>query len=221
MWIRCKQLVRSAINLTGYDIQKIKDKPCSTRCRQDHGPEIPGLGRIQYACGPKLLKDWVNVDFYPAGTMKERFGLTPEYEYHQVDLSRRQPFPDNSFFLAFAEDFIEHLSQADSIIFLSECLRVLRKGGVLRLSFPGLEGVLQRHFSTAGYSEFCKGIHDAYLHYEHIHFYSREELALVARHLGFSRIQFAAFGSSEHEALRGLETRDNQQDLNIYVELTK
>ena len=80
---------------------------------------------------------------------------------------------------------------------------------------------MKRHFSTAAYSELLKGIHDAYQHFEHVHFYSREELELVAGHLGFSRIQFAAFGCSEHEALRGLETRDNQQDLNIYAELTK
>lgn len=215
-----KNIARKIIRLSGYDIQKIQHSPALTGTNEIC-PLAAGLTRIQYACGPKLLNNWVNVDSYPARTMKERFGMTPEYVYCQADLRRRQPFPDNSFNYAFAEDFIEHLSQGDSIIFLSECARVLKKGGVLRLSFPGLAGVLQRHFSAAGYSEFCKGIQDAYLHYEHIHFYSREELELVAGHLGYSRIQFVAFRSSEHEALRGLETRDNQQDLNIYAELTK
>ncbi|MHB8808918.1 MAG: class I SAM-dependent methyltransferase [Desulfobulbaceae bacterium] len=216
-----KKIARKMIELSGYDIQRIRHAP-SSRTEENAMHPIPsGLIGIQYACGPKLLKDWINVDFYPERIMKDRFGMTPEFVYYQADLRRRQPFPDNSVNYAFAEDFIEHLSQGDSIIFLSECLRVLRKGGVLRLSFPGLAGVLQRHFSTAGYSEFCKGLHDAYLHYEHVHFYSREELELVAGHLGFSRIRFVAFCSSEHEALRGLETRDSQHDLNIYVELTK
>jgi len=80
---------------------------------------------------------------------------------------------------------------------------------------------LKRHFSTSAFSELAKGIEDAYRHYEHVHFYSREELELVARHLGFSRMQFVACRRSEHEALRNLETRAQQQDLNIYAELTK
>lgn len=215
-----KKIVRKAVRLSGYDLRKIGDhRP--DEARPDEFRDTFGLPRIQYACGPKVLKEWVNVDFYPVSVMRERFGMTSEYVYYQVDLCQRQPFPDNSFSHAFAEDFIEHLSQGDSIIFLSECVRVLKKGGVLRLSFPGLEGVLQRHFSAVGYREFRKGIHDAYQHYEHEHFYSREELELVARHLGFSRIQFVTFRGSEHEALRGLETRDKQQDLNIYAELTK
>jgi len=219
--ISIKQVLRSAINLIGYDIQRAKNNKFSLRINQDQYRKTETLTRVQYACGPKLLKDWVNVDFYSPGVMKKRFGLTPEFVYYQADLRQRQPFPDNSFTHAFAEDFIEHLSQGDSIIFLSECLRILKKGGVLRLSFPGLEGVLKRHFSRAVYSEHLKGRHDAYEHYEHVHFYSREELEVVARHLGFSRIQFLAFGSSDYEALRGLETREQQQDLNIYVELTK
>ena len=215
-----KKITRNIIRLSGYDIQKIH-YPSPFAETKEMLPLAAGLTGIQYACGPKLLNNWVNVDFYSTEIMRNRFGMTPDFVYYQADLRRRQPFPDNSFSYAFAEDFIEHLSQGDSILFLSECLRVLKQGGVLRLSFPGLEGVLKRHFSSAAYSELLKGIQDAYLHYEHVHFYSREELELVAGHLGFSRIKFAAFGCSEHEALQGLETRDNQQYLNIYVELTK
>ena len=215
-----KKMARKIIRVSGYDIRKIQPSPAVPEGREGMYP-LSGLSRIQYACGPKFLKNWVNVDFYPEAIMKSRLGMTSEYVYYQVDLGRRQPFADNSFSHAFAEDFIEHLSQGDSLIFLSECARVLQKGGVLRLSFPGLEGVLKRHFSGTGYSELVKGVRDAYQHYEHVHFYSREELELVARHLGFSRIQFPAFGCSDHDALRGLETRDKQQDLNIYAELTR
>lgn len=216
-----KKIVRRTIRLSGYDIRKMHQDLRMAPAGTDEVLDTFDLTRIQYACGPKFLKDWVNVDWYPVGIMKERFGLPPGHVYYQADLSRRQPFADNSFSHAFAEDFIEHLSQQDSIIFLSECLRILKKGGVLRLSFPSLEGVLKRHFSVPEHSELLRGVRDAYEHYEHVHFFSREELELVARHLGFSRIQFTAFGCSDHDALRGLETREQQQDLNIYVELTK
>lgn len=213
---KVKNLVRKFIHFLGYDIQKIRKTP-----EMSSPSSIGGLLKVQYACGPNVLSDWVNVDFYHPEFMKNKFGMTSEYIYCQVDLSQNQPFPDNSFSLAFAEDFIEHLSQGDSIIFLSECFRVLKKGGVLRLSFPGLKGVLQRHFPLSVYTEIIKGKKDAYKLYDHIHFYSKEELELVATHLGFSGIQFAEFGCSDHDGLRGLETREKQQNLNLYVELTK
>lgn len=216
-----KQLLKKIINLTGYEIRRTPAGKWPVRRDGDQHPSPPALPRVHYACGPKPLPGWVNVDMYPLEVMTKRFGMPPEFVYCQADLSGRQPFPDNSFALAFAEDFIEHLSQQESIVFLSECLRVLKTGGVLRLSFPGLAGVLKHHFATAAYGEIAKGVHDAYHHFAHLHFYSREELELVAGHLGFSRIRFASFGCSDHEGLRGLETRDKQQDLNIYVELTK
>lgn len=216
-----KKIVRQSIRLSGYDLRKIP--PAWAPPAADAGTlrDTRGLTRIQYACGPKFLRDWVNIDCYPPGIMQERFGLTPADVYYQVDLSARQPFADQTFTLAFAEDFIEHLGQQDSLLFLGECRRVLMPGGVLRLSFPGLEGVLRRHFSTPEFDVLRKGVEDAYLHYEHLHFYSREELSLVARHLGFSEVRFTGFGISDHEGLRGLETRNQQQDLNIYAELTR
>ena len=43
----------------------------------------------------------------------------------------------------------------------------------------------------------------------------------LPKHIGFSDIHFTSFGDSEHAELKGLETREGQQDLNIYIELTK
>lgn len=221
MSISLKKLIRNTINLTGYDIRKIQQKAFSLQYTEDQFWETHGLTKIQYACGPKFLKDWINVDFYSPSAMKERYQITEEYIYYQADLSLRQPFQDNSFSYAFAEDFIEHLNQADSLIFLNECYRVLATGGILRLSFPSLEGVLKRHFSSSNMKELQQGKKDAYEQFEHLHFYSREELTLVAEHIGFSDIHYTSFGQSEHDALKGMETRGEQQDLNTYVELTK
>lgn len=123
-----KNFARKVIRLSGYDIQKIQRTPAALT-EINTVPTPSGLTGIQYACSPKLLRNWVNVDFYPIDIMKKRYGMTTDYVYYQVDLRGRQPFPDNSFCHAFGEDFIEHLSQQDSILFLSECLRILRRGG--------------------------------------------------------------------------------------------
>ena len=143
-----KKITRKIIRLSGYDIQKIHPLPFHETNEQL--PLAAGLTGIQYACGPKLLKDWVNVDSYPVEIMKNRFGMTPAYVYYQTDLRRRQPFPDNSFGYAFAEDFIEHLSQGDSITLSQRMLTgpQTRRGAQVELSRPG--GGIETTFFNRG-----------------------------------------------------------------------
>ncbi|MEL6495366.1 MAG: hypothetical protein AAFQ41_09620 [Cyanobacteria bacterium J06623_7] len=179
--------------------------------------EHKGIERINYACGGKYLQDWINVDFH----RKNSFILPDNTIYYSVDLASRHPFPDNHFEYGFAEDFIEHLQQVDSIIFLSECFRTFKTGGVLRLAFPGLEGVLDKHYPDADYKTVIQAKEEAYTAWGHLHFYSREELTTVAKHIGFREVNFKAFGESDYDVLAGLETRDGQAGLNTYVELIK
>jgi predicted SAM-dependent methyltransferase len=166
--------------------------------------------KIHYGSGINILANWLNTDF-----------LDLDFEnYIQLDLCDKQPFPENSISFAFSEDFLEHLSQEDSIFFLTEVFAVLKMGGVLRLSFPGLEGVLKTHLRNEKFRHFNLKL-EAYKFWGHLHFYSREELTLVAQSIGFSKIEFVEYGKSSYSELQNLETRFNQIGLNIYVELTK
>lgn len=167
--------------------------------------------KIHYGCGSTIFDDWLNVDFY--GKTRSNF--------LQADLTLQHPFADNSFDFAFSEDFLEHLDQANSILFLSEVYRTLKPKGVIRLSFPGLEGVLQKHFTAKDFSSYFVGYIEAYEIWDHLHFYSRQELQAVAKHIGFSSIHFSEFGKSEHGELQNLDTREHQSTLNTYAELTK
>lgn len=171
--------------------------------------------KIHYGCGRKILKGWFNVDIAHPGDAeiaKNRY---------RVDLTKKHPFPDNYFKFGFAEDFLEHLDQADSLIFLSECYRTFAKGGVLRLSFPGLQGVLKKHYRSSDYEGASKGKQEAYTMWEHKHFYCFESLELVIKHIGFREIKIVEFGKSDYEELRNLDTRVDQIGLNLIVEITK
>ena len=66
-----------------------------------------------------------------------------------------------------------------------------------------------------------RGEFEAYSFWDHIHFYSTDELVLVAKHLGFKQVTFVEYGKSEHAELAGLDTRSTQIGLNTYAELTK
>lgn len=171
----------------------------------------PDYDKINYGCGATIIDGWLNVDLFPS----EMTG------YRQINLLEKHPFPDSYFQFGFSEDVLEHLNQAESIFFLSEIYRTLVDDGILRLSFPGLEGVLDRHYTPASETVIRRGEFEAYSFWDHIHFYSREELALVTRHIGFREINFVEYGESQYPELAGMDTRDTQIGLNIYAELIK
>jgi predicted SAM-dependent methyltransferase len=179
---------------------------------KDKSPTIAPFEKIHYGCVDTIFEDWLNVD------ITERKNSP---NYLKVNLLEKHPFYDENFSFGFAEDVLEHFGQADSLIFLSEAYRTLRKSGMLRLSFPGLEGVLKKHYNSLR-PLFCyEGKVEAYLIWDHMHFYSRAELITIARHIGFEEVNFVEYGKSIYKELVGLDTRFEQIGLNTYVELVK
>jgi predicted SAM-dependent methyltransferase len=176
--------------------------------------------RIHYGCGDRVLDGWVNVDLfdesYPFGIVD----LDKRKRIVHADLAARHPFPDHSFQWGYSEDFLEHLTQAESLIFLCEAYRTLKPGGVLRLSFPSLPGVLRRHLRSSDYQGGATCRQEAYVHWYHEHFYSFESLETVARHIGFREVRRCDYGISRFPELLQ-ESREQQADLNLVVELTK
>ena len=57
--------------------------------------------------------------------------------------------------------------------------------------------------------------------HDHKHFYSRDELRLVAQHVGFCEVRFVEHGQSLHQELQALDYRAEQIGLNTYAELVK
>jgi len=177
--------------------------------------------RIHYACGWNVMDGWLNVDgfdeSYPHGRVDEERAR----RIYRTDLTAEHPFASESFRFGYAEDFLEHLDQAEALLFLCEAYRTLRKGGILRLSFPGLPGVLRRHLRSSDYQGAAACRQEAYTAWWHKHFFSAEELETVARHIGFRRFAVVKYGKSKSPELCNLETRPDQMDLNLICELTR
>jgi len=220
-----KDMLKSIMQKFGYDVYRIDRHrvvritagPDYLSLLEEYSTKLLkfALTKAHYACGPLLFGNgWVNID-------RQAACLDSTECYISVDLTAKHPFPSNHFCFSFAEDFLEHLTQEESLLFLSEAFRCLQSGGVLRLSFPGLKGVLQRHYLRSDYDGAALGREEAFTMWDHKHFYCEESLALVAKHIGFSDVAFVKYGESTHEELRKLDSRADQQDLNIYVELTK
>jgi predicted SAM-dependent methyltransferase len=220
-----KKIIRIAINQLGYDLIP-RESPVSSpaidlpdwfRLCDENSRKLRDLGidKAHYGCGPQLFgAGWVNLDLAPA---------PPDHGkvYLSANLVSQHPFPSNFFRYAFAEDFLEHLDQSESLIFLAEAFRTLQPGGVLRLSFPGLRGVLTKHYRSSDFAGASLGQQEAYTMWDHKHFYCEESLAMVARHIGFAEVQYLEYGRSSYAELCHLDYRQDQKDLNIFAELTK
>lgn len=85
---------------------------------------------INLACGGKLSQatGWINADHSPSAR-----------DVVKINLLKPLPFPDNTFDVVYHSQFIEHLPGDKASAFMSECFRILKPNGVLRVVTPDLE----------------------------------------------------------------------------------
>jgi predicted SAM-dependent methyltransferase len=88
-----------------------------------------GERKLHLGAGENALPGWLNTDLHDYG----RSDLV------YLDASRPFPLPDASFDLVFSEHMLEHLTYADGLACLRECVRILRPGGRIRIATPSLQ----------------------------------------------------------------------------------
>ena len=102
------------------------------------------IDRLHVGCGHVLLKDWLNI-LYEKRQEYGRIHHNNGAPWLNYNLLKRWPVENNSICFIAGSHFIEHLDLNDGIRFLGEAFRVLRPGGVIRLSCPDLE-IYARHY---------------------------------------------------------------------------
>lgn len=118
--------------------------------------------KMNLGCGNKFFPDYLNVSYWEqlsSGTIyKDPNGETGALLLNH-DLSKGIPAADNSLDIVYHSHFLEHLSYKDAWIFLGECYRVLKPGGIHRAVVPDLELWIN------AYSNGNKLLFDKYLEY--------------------------------------------------------
>jgi len=118
-----------------------------------------GKTYLNIACGTRMNPEWNNLDFSPYARLRKHLwiadllklvGLLSEVRYRKLkeidkdiiywDVVKRGylPFDDNTFDAVYHCHFIEHIEYNQVLNFLSECLRILKVGGIIRIVFPDL-----------------------------------------------------------------------------------
>jgi predicted SAM-dependent methyltransferase len=89
---------------------------------------------LNLGCGHRYLTDWTNVDF-----------VSHSEHVKAHNLLKGIPFVADTFDLVYHSHVLEHFSKLSGQAFMGECYRVLRKGGMIRLAVPDLEGIVREY----------------------------------------------------------------------------
>lgn len=96
--------------------------------------QLPVLCNL--GCGARHHPDWLNIDF--RGDGKSVFTW---------DLRNGIPLTDGSCDVVYSSHAIEHFDRNGARQFLSECRRVLKPAGILRLVAPDMEGIVRAYLT--------------------------------------------------------------------------
>jgi predicted SAM-dependent methyltransferase len=84
---------------------------------------------------------WVNIDILDLS----EHAKSQAYDFLQHDITKGLSFKDNIVDLIFTSHMIEHLDRNQGDFLLRECYRVLKPGGVLRISTPDTQLITNKY----------------------------------------------------------------------------
>ena len=174
--------------------------------------------KLHLGAGKHVLGGWLNVDLDPLPGV--------------IFLNVRDPFPlpDETFDHVFSEHLIEHIPYPDAGNMLSECFRVLKPGGRLRVATPEMAFMtdLLLKSDEQPYRDYVKWSMDAFVRrrpgfddvrkneavfvvnnffrdWGHQFIYDEAALSDALSKSGFAAIERCELGQSRDPALRNLE----------------
>jgi len=157
------RIINKMLGVIGLEANiKRRDKPCNGALKLEKEFSKHEKVKLHIGCGPRILKGWLNIDLSYEPYERYLKYYTDKYygpevrgdrsDFYAIDVTKTKlPLPDNSVDVIFNEDFIEHLTQEQQIVFLAETMRVLKKGGIHRINTPNLMISMEK-------SDFLKGL---------------------------------------------------------------
>lgn len=189
--------------------------------------------KLHLGCGPKYKEGWLNADKFDSRADIYLNGY------------KRMPFNDNTFQYLYSEHTLEHLRITKIKFFLEECHRVLKPGGIFRITVPDLELVARKYVEKD--QEFFRPYLEKYepqrkqdkakywlvrtpggvvntlaTKYFHHHrwFYDFDTLSQCCQEVGFEKVERKSFQDSEVPALATMDWAHRKHET-LYMELTK
>lgn len=92
---------------------------------------------LNIGCGTRFHPDWINLDVMPAHQSVTR-----------CNVLNGIPYSDNYFDVVYHSHVLEHVEKNNAPIFVQECCRVLKPGGIIRIVVPDLEAIVHQYLAA-------------------------------------------------------------------------
>jgi predicted SAM-dependent methyltransferase len=143
-----------------------------------------------------------------------------------MDGTKKFPFSNNTFEYVYTEHMIEHVSYAQGEFMLRECHRVMREGGIIRVTTPDLRAILGLYRGGSEAQQkylawFCQtfipnesaptatfAINAFFRLWGHQFIYDESTLTRALQNAGFKSVKRRRLGESDDPELRKLENVD-------------
>ena len=174
--------------------------------------------KLNLGCGSAKLSGWTNVDSDPNNR--------PEV---QCDLRGPLPWVSQAVDYIHMEHFFEHINREEQQRLLGECWRVLKPGGVVRISGPDLRAVCALYLtgdvelwrskgSGEGWATICEFMNNAFYGWGHRFIPDEEYLTQALLRAGFADAARCEFGQSSHPDLCDIEVRGGSRNEDFVME---
>lgn len=176
---------------------------------------LEGPIKLNIGCGTDYKQSWINIDNNSDKNI-EKLDLS-------WDLRYPLPFGDNTIDFIYNEHFIEHLTPEESKKSISDFMRVIKPGGILRIAMPDMEDVFElykdnnwrdRPIINNHGLHFVKTraemVNMSFSWWGHKWLYDWEELSRRLEEVGYAKkkIKRCNIRESSYIQLRDLETRE-------------
>lgn len=180
--------------------------------------------KMHLGCGTLYKEGWINIDNNSENNIEKL-----DFNW---DLSKDLPLVGSGVDFVYHEHFIEHLTYGQGQSFLKNILRLLKKGGVMRIACPDLDSIVegyvkdnwrQQDWVTTYNCQWIKSrgeMINTCLNmqpWSHAYVYNKEDLvgALVEAGFSLENIYEVKFSESNYEDLKNLETRKDSLILEV------
>lgn len=200
--------------------------------------------KVNLGCGLAVQPGWINIDgsfnallaslpgflipiaYRISGanryySLVEYSKLIEENTFIHFDLSKGIPLDNGCADFIYSSHFLEHLYYEDAKFLLSECKRVLKEDGVVRISIPDLEHAVKRYLN----GEKHQTLQDYFFVEDrsnelsrHKYMYDFDMLRVLFRESGFDLVKRQSFREGE---VPDIECLDNREDESLFVEAKK
>lgn len=171
--------------------------------------------------------DWINLDILDLN----QYANQNNFIFRQADCSNNIPYQDNNVDLITVSHFIEHLDKYQGKQFLREVLRVLKPGGLIRLTIPDaniicqdyLSGNISRHASHNEGVKNSENDTESLFHLliaGHKTIYDFNSLSKLLKDTGFVDIEKMEYQKSKSKIIEK-ENIDMYPELSTHIEARK